>query len=170
MLIMMMLLTMIDYLDLIGPDDPGYIGATVFSQTNQSSEDIIENDDIYYNSLYPSEIISSAFTPEYGIEDQIENPIINLSGRVIPYMEEPNIDLSFNVEVMRNLFMNARHTILTRAIVDTVYTDVPIPRQINIGLGAIEYNPLQLPYFTSSENGDINVVNINTMDTMEEVD
>ena len=96
------------------------------------------------------------------------NPIINLSGRVIPYMEEPkNIENTINIEVMRNLFMNARHTILSRAIVDRVYTDVPIPRQINIGLGAIEYNPLQLPYFTSSENGDINVVNINTM---EEVD
>ena len=47
--------------------------------------------------------------------------------------------------------------------------DVPIPREINIsaGAGAIGYNPLQLPYFTSSENVDINVVNINTM---EEVD
>lgn len=49
------------------------------------------------------------------------------------------------------------------------FTDVPIPREINIsaGAGTIGYNPLQLPYFTSSENVDINVVNINTM---EEVD
>jgi hypothetical protein len=86
-------------------------GAMVFAnQSNQNSGTIIEHDDIDYNSLYPSEMISSAFAPEYGIEDTIVNPIINpiinLSGRVLPYMEEPNIENTINVEVMRNLFIN----------------------------------------------------------------
>jgi len=51
------------------------------------------------------------------------NPLANLSGRVIPYIEEPNTEDTINMEAMRNLFMNES---LENHI------DVPIPRQINV--------------------------------------
>ena len=171
------------------PYDSDFDGAMVFTpQSIQNSEPIIENDDIDYNSLYPSEMISSAFAPDY-------LPLAILSGTIVPYIEEPVIDLSSNMEAVRNLFMNARPIHLVRKsrsdilmlkqvwrnIIDTLATghltiinvenhiDVPIPREINISAGAIRYNPLQLPYFTSSENdGDATItLNINTMDELD---
>jgi hypothetical protein len=140
------------------PYDGDFDGDELNTYSFVNHSNVLNTEPIYYDDGL-DELIFPNVNP-------IENPIINLSGRVIPYMEEPVIDLSINMEVMRNLYMNARHTNLTITNVEN-HIDVPIPRQINIGLGAIEYNPLQLPYFTSSENGVINVVNI---DTMEEVD
>ena len=118
-----------------------YDGAIVLPQNIQNSGQIIENDDIDYNSLYPSEMISSAFAPEFTFEGPI-----HLSRR-----------LPEDILMLKRLQQNIIDTFVSR------YTNVSRTHVID----DIGYNPLQLPYFTSSENGDINVVNINTM---EEVD
>ena len=110
----------------------------IVPQNIQNSEPIIEYDD---DSLYPSEMSSSAFAPEYGIEGPI-----HLSRR-----------LPEDILILKRLQQNIIDTFVSR------YTNVSRTHVID----DIGYNPLQLPYFTSSENGDINVVNINTM---EEVD
>jgi hypothetical protein len=120
----------------------------IVPQNIQNSGPIIEHD---YN---PSEMISSA--SEFTFE--VHSPIHLFS--------RSRSDILMLKQLWRNIIdtLATGHLTITN-VENHIY--VTIPRQINIGMDAIGYNPLQLPYFTSSENGDINIVNTNTI---EEVD